>query len=231
MNKKVVVTGASNGIGKAITLKLLTLGYEVIGLSRSIQKENFDSNYFEAIQVDLSKEKETLEICKILKSKNIFALINCAGFGKFEPHEELNVKTISNMTFLNLTAPMLLTNALLKNLKSNEGYLININSIEALRSSKFAAVYSATKTGLKAFGDSLFEETRKSNLSITNINPDMTQSNFYEDLRFDVSDKENEKLLPSDIADTIEFIFKMRKGAVVSEYTIRSSSFGIKKKK
>ena len=135
------------------------------------------------------------------------------------------------MISLNLNAPLLLTNALLRDLKKNDGYLININSIEALRASKFAAVYSATKAGLKAFSDSLFEETRKSNLSITNINPDMTQTDFYKELRFDVSDKENEKLLASDIADVVEHILKMRKGAVVSEYTIRSLNFGISKKK
>ena len=134
------------------------------------------------------------------------------------------------MSFLNLTAPMLLTNATLRSLKNTNGYLINISSIEALRASKFAGVYSATKAGLKAFSDSLFEECRKSSLSITNINPDMTQSDFYESLRFDVSDKENEKLLCSDIADALEHILSMRKGAVVSEYTIRSLNFGIKKR-
>ena len=135
------------------------------------------------------------------------------------------------MVYLNLTAPMLLTNALLRNLKQTDGYLININSIEAFKTSKFAGVYSATKSGLKAFTDSLFEETRKSGLSITNINPDMTESNFYDELRFDVSSKEDEKLLSSDIADAVEHIISMRKGAVVSDYTIRSLKFGISKKK
>jgi len=58
----------------------------------------------------------------------------------------------------------------------------------------------------------------------------MTQSSFYDDLRFDTSDKEDERLLATDIADTVEHILKMRKGAVVSEYTIRSLNFGITKK-
>ena len=116
-------------------------------------------------------------------------------------------------------------------LKNNDGYLININSIEAIRASKFAGVYSATKAGLKAFGDSLFEETRKSGLSITNINPDMTESSFYDELRFETSKDEDEKLLTQDIADVVEHILKMRKGAVVSDYTIRSLKFGISKKR
>ena len=228
---KAVVTGASSGIGKEITKRLLELNFSVIGVSRSVTSDMFDSENFEVLNTNLSDEKETLKLCQRVKNEDIHILINAAGFGRFEPHEELHAKTITEMTFLNLTAPMLLTNALLRTLKKSEGYLININSIEALRASKFAGVYSATKAGLKAFGDSLFEETRKSGLSITNINPDMTESNFYDELRFDVSTKEDEKLFASDIADVVEHILSMRKGAVVSEYTVRSLKFGISKKK
>jgi len=231
MLNKVVVTGASSGIGKAISLRLLKLNYEVIGISRNITKEHFNHENFTPLQANLSNEKDTLSTCRALNDKDISILINCAGFGKFEPHEELSSEIISSMIQLNLTAPLLLTNTLLRDLKKNNGYLININSIEAIKTSKFAGVYSATKSGLKAFGDSLFEETRKSGLSVTNINPDMTQSNFYDELRFDVSSKEDEKLLAEDIADAVEHILSMRKGAVVSEYTIRSLNFGISKKK
>ena len=226
---KAVVTGSSSGIGKALTQRLLSLGWEVIGISRNNDDTNKMRENFTHIQADLSEEKSTLGALKQLSDEQIKLLVNCAGFGVFEPHEELKASTITQMVFLNLTTPLLLTNALLRSLKKNDGYLININSIEALRASKFAGVYSATKAGLKAFGDSLFEETRKTNLSITNINPDMTQTDFYDALRFDVSEKENEKLLASDIADALEHILNMRKGAVVSEYTIRSLNFGIKK--
>ncbi|MCD6432901.1 MAG: SDR family oxidoreductase [Sulfurimonas sp.] len=229
--KKAIVTGASSGIGKAISLRLLELGWSVIGVSRNISKEIIPHADFTLLQADLSDESQTLLACETLKKEKIHMLINCAGFGKFEPHEELSHKTITQMTFLNLTAPMLLTNTLLRELKQNNGYLININSIEAIRASKFAGVYSATKAGLKAFGGSLFEETRKSGLSITNINPDMTQTNFYDELRFETSSKEDERLLVRDIADAVEHILGMRKGAVVSDYTIRSLKFGISKKK
>ena len=228
--KKAIVTGASSGIGKAITNRLLTLGFFVIGVSRSVETAAFESKNFQALQCDLSELNATTKLCEILKKEDVNILVNAAGFGRFEPHEELNAATIASMSFLNLTAPMLLTNATLRSLKQNNGYLININSIEALRASKFAALYSATKAGLKAFSDALFEETRKSGLSITNINPDMTESNFYDELRFDVSKNEDEKLLASDIADAVEHILSMRKGAVVSEYTIRSLKFGISKK-
>ncbi|MBN2816398.1 MAG: SDR family oxidoreductase [Campylobacterales bacterium] len=228
--KTAVVTGASRGIGKAVTQRLLLLNYKVIGISRTEDEELVKHKNFSFKKADLSEEKQTLQLCKELQEESIDILLNIAGFGRFAPHEELSLETISKMTQLNLTTPMLLSNATLRSLKKNGGYLININSIEALRASKFAGVYSATKAGLKAFGDALFEETRKSSLSITNINPDMTESSFYDALRFETSDKEDEKLLASDIADAVEHILTMRKGAVVSEYTIRSLHFGIKKK-
>jgi len=232
-SKKIaLVTGASRGIGQEICKRLLTLNYHVIGVSRSIIEESFlHDNFFTALQADLSKESDTLALCDKVKQKNISLLINAAGFGRFEPHEELSPKIITSMTFLNLTAPMLLSNTLLRTLKNNSGYLINVTSIEAIRASKFAGVYSASKAGLKAFSDALFEETRKSELSITTINPDMTQSSFYDALRFQTTEKEDERLLSSDIADAVEHILNMRKGAVVSDYTIRSLKFGIAKKK
>jgi len=229
--KVVLISGASSGIGLALTNKMLSLGYYVIGVSRTITQQHCNHENFEPIQADLSEEKSTKVFLELIKKRSIFILINCAGFGKFEPHEELNIKTITKMTFLNLTTPMLLTNTLLRTLKKNDGYLININSIEALRASKFAGVYSATKAGLKAFGDALFEETRRTNLSITNINPDMTFTPFYDTLRFQPTQNENEKLLVEDIVSAVEHILTMRKGAVVSEYTIRSLQFGIQKKK
>jgi len=229
--KIAVVTGASSGIGRAISERLLYLNYKVIGISRKVDKNLCKNSDFIAITTDLSSEEGVLKVAQELKKESIHILINSAGFGRFEPHEELSFETIIKMSFLNLTAPMLLTNTVLRDLKKNSGYLININSIEALRASKFAGVYSATKAGLKAFSDSLFEETRKSDLSITNINPDMTQTSFYDSLQFETTQKEDEKLLATDIADVVEHILKMRKGAVVSEYTIRSLKFGIVKKK
>ncbi len=227
-----VVTGARSGIGKAIANRLIRMDYDVIGISRHIMEEEILSDKLSVIQSDLSKHKETLITCKTLqeKYKDITILINAAGFGRFEPHEELSPETIESMVHLNLTAPMLLSNALLRQLKDNSGFIINITSIEATRSSKFAALYSATKAGLRAFGQSLFEEVRKSDLTVVTINPDMTDTPFFDALRFEPSHQKESRLEDEDIADAIEQILSMRKGVAVTEYTIRPQRFGIVKK-
>ena len=227
-----VVTGASSGIGKAIAKRLIDMDYDVVGISRYILEEDILSDRFSAIQCDLSLASETLNLCNtLLKNyKDITILVNAAGFGRFEPHEELSPKVIEDMVHVNLSAPMLLSNALLRQLKQNSGYLINITSIEAVRSSKFSALYSATKAGLRAFGESLFEEVRKSNLTVVTINPDMTDTPFFEKLRFEPSQKKESRLEDEDIADAMEQILSMRKGVAVTEYTIRPQQFGIVKK-
>jgi short-subunit dehydrogenase len=225
-----LITGSSGTIGEAITRKVFTLGYHVVGISRHDNTQHFKHKPYEHIRSDLSSQKELEKLCKELQKREFSLVVHCAGFGEFAPHEEISFQNICAMHNVNLLAPIAITNATLRSLKKNGGYLININSIEALRASKFAALYSATKSGLKAFGDALFEETRKSDLSITNINPDMTEGAFYDTLRFETSDKEDEKLVAEDVACAIEHILTIRKGAVVSEYTLRSLKFGIKKK-
>ncbi len=228
----VVVTGARSGIGKAIASRLIALGFDVIGISRHIQKEAIASERFSVIQADLSDYDDTMHVCDTLKREHddITVLINAAGFGRFEPYEELSSTIIHEMVAVNLTAPMLLSNTLLRQLKANSGTIINITSIEAVRSSKFSALYSATKAGLRAFGASLFEEVRKSGLNVVTINPDMTNTAFFDALRFEPSKDETSRLAGEDIADAIEHILGMRTGVAVTEYTIRPQRFGIIKK-
>ncbi len=168
--------------------------------------------------------------CKSLKDVDISLLVNCAGFGVFKPHEELNERIIDDLIAINLKAPITLTNMLLRTLKKNEGSIINITSVEALRSSKFSALYSATKSGLRAFSQALFEEVRKDGVNVISINPDMTDTPFFSELNFKPSNDEIKTLLASDIADAVENILSMRNGANITDLTIRSKKFGILKK-
>lgn len=216
-----VVTGASSGIGRVIAIRLLEMGYKVIGLSRRC---NIDDENYKHITIDLT-DTQAIEDA-VAQLEEVSLLINSAGFGVFEPHEEISAKTIEQMITLNLHAPILLTNLLLRKIKKSEGSIIFITSIEAIRSSKFAALYSATKAGLRAFSLSLFEELRKSKVNTLVINPDMTHTEFFDSLRFEPQ----KALLASDIADVVENALAMRKGATINEVTIRAQEFGIKKK-
>lgn len=227
-----VVTGASSGIGKAISIRLLELGYDVMGISREIDTDPIQHPNFSTLPCDLSDEFELNAIIPILQTDpSVSILCNVAGFGVFEPHEEIDTDTISKMVALNLTAPMILSNALLRVLKFNQGVIFNITSIEALRSSKFSAIYTATKTGLRAFSQSLFEEVRKSGVNVVSINPDMTDTAFFDSLRFNPSEEFDKRLEAEDIADVVQNILDMRNGACITDITIRPQRFAVVKKK
>ncbi|HEX5624283.1 MAG TPA: SDR family oxidoreductase, partial [Sulfuricurvum sp.] len=204
-----IVTGSSSGIGEAIALMLLDEGYSVIGLSR--RRGTIHHHQFRHLACDLSQVRSIeAAASELLNINDLVLLINAAGFGRFEPHEELSTQTVTEMIALNLTAPLLLTNVLLRPLKATQGTIINITSIEATRHSKFSAVYSATKAGLRAFGHSLFEEVRGSGVGVVTINPDMTDTPFFESLRFSVGVQEDTKLFASDIAQAVHNLLSMR---------------------
>ncbi|WP_345976487.1 SDR family oxidoreductase [Sulfurimonas sp. HSL3-7] len=226
-----LVTGVSSGIGKAIAERLLEMGFRVYGLSRNVTQTTLEHPHFTPLPCDLRDSEAIEQTVAALDKSALTLLVNAAGFGRFEPHEELSTETITAMMRINLEAPILLSNLLLRTLKANQGNIVNITSIEALRSSRFSALYSATKSGLRAFGQSLFEEVRKEGVNVLTINPDMTDTAFFDDLRFGVSEKEDEKLLATDIADIVEDILQMRPGSAVTEVTVRAQKFGITKKK
>ncbi len=223
--ESVVITGASSGIGAALADFCISRGYHVLGVSRTIA----DKEHLTAINCDLAQTGSIESILSpYIKSHKVVGLINCAGFGRFEPHEELNTNTIEQMTAINLTAPMILSKLLLRSIKEHQGFIINITSIEATKSSKFSALYSATKSGLRAFGLALFEEVRKSGVQVVTINPDMTDTAFFNQLRF----KPNEKAVldTQAIVESVQMILNLPKEATITELTIRPQQFKIDKK-
>jgi len=212
MPKKAIVTGYSSGIGKEICQYLLSNDYEVMQLKSRLEDVN-------------SLEKE---VKNILKEHDIDVLVNCAGLGIFVPHEEISIVKIKELIDINLTAPIILSNLLLRSLKKTQGHIINITSIEATKHSKFSALYTATKSGLRDFGLCLFEEVRKSGVKVTSINPDITQTEFFDDLQFKPSSKENTHLLPQSIAKNVIDILNF--DGVITDVTLRPQYFGIQKK-
>ena len=87
--KKVLVTGASSGIGKAIGEKILNMGYELIGVSRHINKDTFEKEFLH-FNVDLSDEKQTIEFCKQIKKEShklVIAISSRALFNLDHSHK------------------------------------------------------------------------------------------------------------------------------------------------
>lgn len=235
-----ILTGASSGIGAEITKKLLRNNYEVFGFGRdfnpfltTLNKDVEPAPYcghFIPITLDLTKTNLLAEkIKEIRKKRKVSLLINNAGAGYFGLHEELSPARIHEMVTVNLEVPMLLCGLLLRDLKETGGHIIQISSVTAKISSPHGCAYGATKAGLTAFSQSLFDEARKYGVHVTCIHPDMTRSNFYRNADFGAEEADDCSLSPEDVASAVLAILSAREGMVVRDITLTPQKHRIAK--
>lgn len=234
-----IVTGASHGIGRAVSDRLLKLGYEVYGFGRSFDEREEDqkagniSDHFHPIEGDLldtawmtGKIKEIMK-----KEKQIEVLVNNAGCAWYGLHEELSTQKIAAMVRTNLELPMVLTQLLLRCLKENQGYVINIASVTAEEAAPRGAAYGATKAGLLSFSRSLFAENRKYGLKVTCILPDLTNTDLYRNADFRPSEDPGCALSSEDVAAAVEYVLTQPAGVTVPELMLRPQKNRIERKK
>lgn len=221
MKNAAIVTGASSGIGLETGKVLRKLGYEVFGIGRNFGTESMP-NGFHPIVCDILDTDRLCDTVKEIAAQNRVALlVNNAGIAYYGLHEELNAQKIRQMVRTNLEAPMILTCLLLRELKKNKGYVINISSVTAAGTNPHGCAYGATKAGLSSFSRSLFEEARKYGVKVVTISPDMTKTNLYRNANFREGDEIQSYLMPEEVAKAVEYALRQRDGLVVSEITLK----------
>lgn len=155
MNKTILITGASKGIGFALANKFLQNGFKVIGTSRSGKIDGIENENFEVLQLDLSEFKNIELLKKEINKKGtkIDILINNAGIGPDLDTEKPQEKTFKLTFDVNVIGTTFLTESLIENIK-NGGKIINISSqmgsIE-LCSRVDSVAYRMSKTALNMY--------------------------------------------------------------------------------
>lgn len=233
LNKKTaIVTGASSGIGYAVSKTLSTLGYELYGFGRNFKNTDWNTmdNAHPIVCDILDTDRLCAELKQITAQNQVHVLVNNAGVGYYGLHEELNPDKIKKLVRTNLEAPMILTQQLLRPLKKTAGYIINISSVTAGQSNPHGCAYGATKAGLASFSHSLFDETRKYGVKVVTIFPDMTQTNLYRNADFREGDETESYLLPDDVAKAVEWILSQRESVIVTDITLKPQIHRIKRK-
>ena len=221
--RKVLVTGSSDGIGRSITLSLLKSGAKVIGLARDHSKFNPETKNYIIYKTDFSNEEILLNtITKIIKDhKDLDCLVSNAGFGKFGTLETFSTKEINDFIFTNLTSHMILTNKILPHLKKiRKGNIIFIGSESALKGGKNGSLYSAAKFGLRGFSQSIREESCSKNIHVSLINPGMVRTSFFNNLDFMPGEDKSNAIEPDDIGKIIIDILSTRNGSVIEEINL-----------
>ena len=233
LNKKTaIVTGASSGIGYAVSKTLSALGYELYGFGRNFKNTDWNTmdNAHPIVCDILDTDRLCAELKQITAQNQVHVLVNNAGVGYYGLHEELNPDKIKKLVRTNLEAPMILTQQLLRPLKKTAGYIINISSVTAGQSNPHGCAYGATKAGLASFSHSLFDEARKYGVKVVTIFPDMTQTNLYCNADFREGDETESYLLPDDVAKAVEWILSQREGVIVTDITLKPQIHRIKRK-
>ena len=237
-NEAAIVTGASSGIGAAISARLCKMGYEVFGIGRSFGSsfaEQFpdaaDNPLFHAVVCDLLDTEKMLKLVRgIAAEATVTLLVNNAGSAYYGLHEELSPKKIQEMVRTDLEVPMILSQQLLRGFKKNKGCIVNIASVTAQQSNPHGCAYGAVKAGLVSFSRSLFDEARKYGVRVAVVSPDMTKTELYRNADFTVGEATESYLLPQDVADAVAYIVEQREGVAVSEVTLRPQYHRIRRK-
>lgn len=188
--KIAIVTGCTKGIGKAITEKLITLGYFVYGIfssdveSAEMLKTKYN-NLFEYYRVDVGNKKEILEFFENLQSKvnSLDVLVNNAGIDLFGKIEDYSIENWEKMINVNLTSVFIFSKQAIQLLrKGTDPVIVNISS----RIGELSVIepefipYGVTKAGVTAFTVGLSKEL--SGIRVNAVIPAPTKTALFDEV-------------------------------------------------
>jgi len=182
---KVLITGASSGIGLEMAYYMARQGHELILVARREKrlqciKSKIGSNV-EIFECDLTNTNNVYDLYDKVKNKNVDILINNAGFGLFGNFWETSLDRELEMIDLNIKAYHILTKLFLKDfVKKDSGYILNVCSSAGFMSGPELNTYYATKNYVTKLTFGIFEELRsiKSNVVVSALCPGPVDTEF-----------------------------------------------------
>ena len=183
MNKIVLVTGASRGIGLEVAKLFSKEGYKVIGTSRgdfNLGDLIGDSSAM-SVQLDLMSKESINDLFEVLKSKDILpsVLINNAGITKDQLFLRMKDKDWDEVIETNLNGLFRVTKALIKPMVKNKfGRVINISSVAGLMGNSGQVNYSSSKSAMVGFSRSLAKELGSRNITSNVVAPGFIETDM-----------------------------------------------------
>ena len=224
---KVLITGASSGIGRDMARILAKLNYNLILVARNedgltkikneLETENNKIN-ITIYPMDLNIKENCYKLYE--NEKNIDVLINNAGFGLFGEFAETDLEKEITMINTNITAVQILTKLYLKDMiKKDKGNILNVASIAGFMPGPLMATYYATKNYVVALTRAVRKELKKkkSNVKISLLCPGPVDTNFNKvaNVKFKIPGLSSEKVAQYAIDKMLKNKFMILPGTLI----------------
>ena len=200
---RVLITGASSGIGRDLARAFAKRGYDLVLIARNEERLNNIKNELENM-VNIETELvdvSSLENCVNIYNKytNIDILVNNAGFGDCGYFDKTNLDKEMNMIDTNIKAYHILMKLYLENMiKKDSGRILNVASIAGFMPGPLMATYYATKSYVVRLSEAIREELKKekSNVQISILCPGPVATNFNKtaNVKFKIREANSEKV-------------------------------------
>ncbi len=223
-----MVTGAGRGIGRAIALLAAENGCRTMLASRSADQLAAVQGEIVArggqasrLRTDLARQEDMAALVQQTLDRfgAIDFLVNNAGWGIKANVAKARVPDWERTLRINLLAPMILSQLVLPTLVARQsGAVVNIASISGRAGQGGSAAYAASKAGLIAFSQSLFEEVREHNIKVAAIIPGFVDTGMIPPVRH--LDR-SRMIQPEDVAQAVLFVLTTPPTACPVEITVR----------
>lgn len=232
--KNVIITGAANGVGKAVSKILKNENLILIDIDEeNLEKtaNELSANFFVCDLTDANKIESLMEQIRNQYNK-IDCLINCAGMWISGNISKLEQPIFDEMNTLDRIKDVIDTNifgtiAMIKNIfpimkKQGYGQIININSQSGVMCEPPFPIYNATKQSTNAFRKAIQDDLARNNIKITDVCPGLIQTDFYKrannELPMEVM---NTGLTPEDVAKTVKYVFDLPHEITIPSIEVR----------
>ena len=221
--KKVIILGASDGLGKAITSLCRKENIEVINVSRT----NCDVLGVVNIACDLSIEEDINNAVSLIKEKytDFDAIINCAAIVAMEKINEITYPKFEKAFKVNTIAPLYFLSKLFDDIVKNEADVLNIGTTADLKAGfTDQLAYTSTKYGLRGGSYNIGLELSKTKSRMIYVHCGGMNTQMHEKDYGKKIEDPTEWMNPSDIANIVLYLLKLPKQVEISEITINRKS-------
>jgi short-subunit dehydrogenase len=224
-----LITGATSGIGLALSLLLLKSGAKLYLLGRSFDKlremilESGEDFEYKFLKMDL-EEKDLINSLKgaLKEEKSIDFVIHCAGYISLGSFIDSNLKDFDKHFDINVRSPYIITKHLLEMLEKRKGQILFMNSTAGLSSWQGIGQYASSKHALRSIADSLRKEMSGKGVKVTSVflgSVDTPMQKRVQKLRGNKY-KASNFMDANDVASFILNILTLPFGTCVSEVTL-----------